>query len=293
MTDNTDTRSPEEIERDIRATQRDMSRTVEQIEGELTGRNLLNSLLDKADANGVDARYLLDAARRNPLALGMIAAGGLWLVSDADARPSALKMPLGGGSGSGGSGGNYPDPQQDSWHPGHRSYVEHMARCERRPDEDDQSYRRRRDQSRADYFMLEQGHDEDETSFRQRLDAATEKLREERDHALESARHIAEQSREQAKRAVSKAEGFYFENPLISGLAAAFVGAMAGSALPATRTEEEYVGRVGEDVLDAAKSQLRQTGEEARHKKDELIDRLDNNLGTSSGHDRSGNAQAF
>lgn len=95
MTTTTDNRSSEEIERDIRATQKDMHRTVEQIEGELTGRNMLNSLLDKADENGVDTRYLIDAARRNPLALGMIAVGGLWLVSDADARPSAMKPSLG------------------------------------------------------------------------------------------------------------------------------------------------------------------------------------------------------
>jgi ElaB/YqjD/DUF883 family membrane-anchored ribosome-binding protein len=283
MTDNTDHRSPDEIERDIRATQEDMSRTVEQIEGELSGRNILNSLLDKADENGIDARYLIDAARRNPLALGMIAAGGLWLVSDADARPSAIKMPLGGGR----SGGKYPDSRHDSWHPEHRSYVEHMASCERQPGEDDQSYRSRRDLSRANYFMIEQGHDEDETSFRKRLDEATDKLRERRDHAVESARHMADHTREQAKHAVSKAEGFYSENPLISGLAAAFVGAIAGSALPATRTEEHYVGGMGEDVLDAAKSQLRRTGEEARHKKDEMIDRFDENVGGGSSMNES------
>ena len=29
-----------------------------------------------------------------PLALGMVAIGGLWLVSDADARPSAMKLPI-------------------------------------------------------------------------------------------------------------------------------------------------------------------------------------------------------
>jgi ElaB/YqjD/DUF883 family membrane-anchored ribosome-binding protein len=281
MTDNTDNRSPDEIERDIRSTQEDMSRTVEQIEGELTGRNILNSLLEKADENGVDARYLIDAARRNPMALGMIAIGGLWLVSDADARPSALKMPFSG------SDGKHPDRGYDGWHPEHRSYVEHMASCERQPGEDDQSYRSRRDLSRANYFMIEQGHDEDETSFRKRLDEATDKLRERRDHAVESARHIADQTREQAKHAVSKAEGFYSENPLISGLAAAFVGAIAGSALPATRTEEHYVGEMGEDVLDAATSQLRRTGEEARHQKDEFIDRLDENVSGDSSMNES------
>ena len=58
---------PAKIERDIRRTQDDMSRTVDKIGDQLTPRNLLNGLLDKADENGIDARYLVDGARRNPL----------------------------------------------------------------------------------------------------------------------------------------------------------------------------------------------------------------------------------
>ena len=86
MTDTTDTRDPATIERDIRRTQDDMSRTVEKIGDQLTPRNILNALLDKADQNDVDARMLLDGARRNPIALGLLAAGAIWLVSDKDAK---------------------------------------------------------------------------------------------------------------------------------------------------------------------------------------------------------------
>ncbi|MEQ5789159.1 hypothetical protein J3454_14805 [Erythrobacter sp. NFXS35] len=299
MTTKTDNRSSDEIERDIRATQQDMHRTVEQIEGELTGRNMLNSLLDKADENGVDTRYLIDAARRNPLALGMIAVGGLWLVSDADARPSAIKPSFGG------SGSNDSDHEYDTggWHPEHRTYVEHMARCERQANEDDQSYRRRRDQSRASYFMIEQGHDEDESGFRKRLDEATEKLRRRRDEAAEKlherrhnagerARDLTHQSRDRAKQAAGSAQDFYYDNPLISGLAAAFVGAVAGSALPTTRTEEDYVGGLGEQALDTAQAKAKQTGEHARHKKDEMIDKADRKMAETGDHNRqSGTSQ--
>jgi len=120
MTDTTDQRSPDEIERDIRTTQEEMSRTVQQIEGELTPRKIVDALLDKAGQEGVDSRFLIDATRRNPLALGMIAIGGLWLVSDADARPSALKLPMGRSS------GKDDHAADNDWHPEHRSYVEHM-----------------------------------------------------------------------------------------------------------------------------------------------------------------------
>lgn len=288
MDDNsTDTRTPDEIERDIRATQADMSRTADQLGQELTPRNLFNSLLDKAEESGVDAHYLLDAARRNPLALGMIAIGGLWLVSDADARPSALKPSGMRRSGSGRSDG---DVGSDGWHGEHRAYVEHMARCERRPDEDDLAYRRRRDAFRADYFLIEQRHDEDETSHRKRLDEATEKLRQSREQAAERVRNAASRTRdgardalsrtrEGARGAASRAQGAYFENPLLSGLAAAFVGAIAGSALPATRTEEEYLGSFGERAIDTARDKARQAGEQARQKKDEMVDQVEDHMG--------------
>lgn len=283
MTDNADTRSPQEIERDIRNTQRDMSQTAQQLEGELSARNIFNSLLDKADDSGVDARYLMDAARRNPLALGMIAAGGLWLVSDADARPSALKLSAGR------SGGTDSDAQDTSgWHPEHRALLEHMSRCERQPDEDDQAYRRRRDHSRASYFMLEQGHDEDEGPFRKRLDEATDKLRERRDRASERLHDMADRSRESTREAAAKAQDFYFDSPLLSGLAAAFVGAMAGSALPATRTEEHYVGGMGEQAIDTARGQMHKAGDKARQSKDDMIDKVDRKVGGSSGQDQQG-----
>lgn len=269
MTDFNDQRSPDEIERDIRATQQDMSDTVDQIQSEFTGRNLLNSLLDKADESGVDTRYLIDAARRNPLALGMIALGGIWLVSDADARPSALKMS------SRQSGSHDDDQESGDWHPEHRAYTQHMERCEQRSDEDDLSYQRRRNHSRANYFMLERGHDEDEHSFRQRLDDATEKLRDRRNKASESVRSFGSQSRERAQHTASKAQGLYYDNPLVSGLAAAFVGAIAGSALPSSRVEDRYLGAVGETALDTAKTGLHKAGDEARRQKDQALDKVD------------------
>lgn len=282
MTDHTtttDNRSPEEIERDIRATQAEMSRTARQIGNELTPRNIIDALLDKAGQSGVDSDYLIDGARRNPIALGMIAIGGLWLVSDADARPKALGLDKLRSSSRGKDSDTFSSSSYEGWHPEHRSYVEHMSRCERQPDEDDMAYRRRRDHSRASYFMLEQGHDEDESAFRKRLDEATESLRQRRERMSESAHHLADSTRDRSRRMVDDARGFYADSPLLSGLAAAFVGAVAGSALPATRTEENYVGALGEQAIDAAGSKARQAGEQVRHRKDEMLDRVDDQIG--------------
>ena len=315
-----DTRNPDEIERDIRATQRDMSATVNKLEEQLTPRNIMNTLLDKSDENGIDGRYLLDQARRNPIALGMIAVGGLWLVSDSDARMTSVKSGFGLRSGSKNkSRSNRYHPDEDF----HAGYVEHMRLCEHRADEDWEAWRRRRDQHRASYLMVEPRHDEDEHSFRKRLDEATESMRQRRDSAAEQARNFATKTYEGAANAAhqtydgagrlahdayeggqqlaSKARRAYSENPMIGGLAAALVGAVAGSLLPVTRTEEEQFGRMGADTLDMAKDKARQAGNQAKDvahnaaehaldKKDELVDKADQQMregGQSSGSGQS------
>ncbi len=298
MTDTTttiDQRSPEEIERDIRATQEDMSRTVEQIGGELNARNVLNSLLDKAEDGGIDARFFLDTARRNPLALGMITIGGLWLVSDADARPSALGIKR-RSSDKGKSAvdytNDYSDYNSDAWHPEHRRYVDHMSSYQPEAGEDDESYRRRRDLARANYFMIEQGHDEDHGAFRQRLDSATETARNSWSKAGKSASRMAESTRNRTQSAVSDVQEFYGDNPLLIGLAAAFVGAVAGAMLPATRTEEAYVGGLGEQALGAANAQVKKVGQMARQKKDDMLGQVDEKVGASSEGQQAGGMDA-
>ena len=122
MTDPT-TEDPAAIEQDIRRTQEDMSRTVDRIGDQLNFRNLFNALLDKADENDVDARMLVDGARRNPIALGLIAAGAIWLVSDKDSKFPTLKS----------DGSRKPWKSHDKdldIH--HRDYVSHMASVEMR-----------------------------------------------------------------------------------------------------------------------------------------------------------------
>ena len=82
MNQNHDTTAddPAAIEQNIRRTQDEMSKTVDKLGNQLSAKNLFNAMLDKADENGVDAQYLVEGARRNPMALGLIAAGAIWLV---------------------------------------------------------------------------------------------------------------------------------------------------------------------------------------------------------------------
>src|SRR5215213_6694760 len=186
MNDDTTHEDPAAIERDIRRTQDDMSRTVDRLGDQLTMKNLFNALLDKADENGVDAQYLIDGARRNPIALGLIAAGAIWLVSDKDSKfpslPSRGKKPEAATK-------DALDLYGHDVH--HRDYVTHMSALEVREGEDELSYQRRRDLHRANFLMCERNPGEDDHSFRQRLNEMTDKFREKRSAWSDSASQTA------------------------------------------------------------------------------------------------------
>jgi hypothetical protein len=266
MNETTDTRDPADIERDIRRTQDEMSRTVDRIGDQLTPRNLLNALLDKAETNNIDARTLLDGARRNPVALAMIAGGAIWLVSDSDAKLPALQR--GASSRPKGGGDQH-----------HRDYVAHMERIEWRDGEDARAYQRRRDIARANFLMCERRHDEDETSFRQRLDDLTETFREKRqawaDQGSRAFRSAGGTAGATARSAASGAQDLFTSNPLIGGLAAAAVGAILGTVVPISEVEEQKLGDLGEKARDLASEQKNKLTETAREKKDELVEKVE------------------
>lgn len=270
MTDTTTTEDPAAIEQDIRRTQEDMSRTVDRIGDQLNFRNLFNALLDKADENDVDARMLVDGARRNPIALGLIAAGAIWLVSDKDSRFPTLK--------SDGSRKPWKSQEEGDLDVHHRDYVSHMSSIEMREGEDPLVYQRRRDMARANFFMLERDHDEDDRSFRQRLDQMSKKFRERRRAWSDSASQSSRVTREKGRRALHGAQDLYDGNPLIGGIIAAAAGAALGSSLPISRQEQEKLGSVGARARDLAEEQKERLTSQAREKKDELLQKADEKL---------------
>jgi hypothetical protein len=271
MTDAT-TEDPAAIEREIRRTQDNMSRTVEKIGDQLSIKNLVNSLLDKADENNVDARMVLDGARRNPIALGLIAAGAIWLVSDKNSKiPSFSSKSDDADSGA-----------ADGTDKHHRDYVSHMSTVEQRADEDAASYQRRRDTARSNFLMVERDHDEDDSSFRQRLNGMTDKFRERREAWADSAQQAQTATKQtaqaavgQAKEAVGKLQTLYTGNPLVGGILAAAIGAAFGSALPITDQEQDKLGSLGDKARDIVGEQTDQVAAQVREKKDVLLEKAD------------------
>lgn len=278
---------PATIEREIRRTQENMSSTVDKIGDQLSIKNVFNALLDKADESNVDARMLLDGARRNPVALGLIAAGAIWLVSDKNATfPNMPSL--------GSKTPKAPAKSQSNFDSSHSDYISHMSAIERGTDEDDAMYQRRRDTARANFFMLERGHEEDETSFRQRLDTMShnfsEKFSQKRRAWANTSTDLQDAAKHKAQVAVHKTQDLYSENPLIGGILAAAVGAAFGSALPSTQQEKNNLGSLGQKARDVVGRQTDQVGSMVREKKDELLEKADASLRKENSDDSTSNA---
>ena len=284
MTDTT-TQDPAAIEQEIRRTQDNMSRTVDKIGGQLTLKNVFNSLLDKADENNVDARMLLDGARRNPIALGLIAAGAIWLVSDKNSEIPSFGDKSGKSDGKGTHGLDVH----------HRDYVSHMSSIEQRSDEDAVSYQRRRDTARSNFMMVERGHDEDDSSFRQRLDAMTDSFRQKRQAWADTASQAQDATTQKAKAVAgaaqdlgTKVQDLYIGNPLVGGILAAALGAALGSAAPITDIEQDKLGDLGDKARDVVDQHKDEVTSQLREKKDELLDKADAALKPPTDHGTAG-----
>ena len=262
---------PAAIEREIRRTQENMSSTVDRIGDQLSIKNMFNALLDKADESNIDARMILDGARRNPVALGLIAAGAIWLVSDKDAKiPSMPSL--------GSKTPKTPSNSHDNFSGSHGEYISHMSAIERGTDEDDAAYQRRRDTARSNFFMVERGHEEEESRFRQRLDSMSDKFRDKRRAWADTSTDLQDAAKQKARFAATKTSDLYSMNPLVSGILAAAIGAAFGSALPVTRQEKDSLGSLGQKARDAVSQQNEQLGSIVREKKDELLEKADATL---------------
>lgn len=212
-----------------------------------------------------NARMLLDGARRNPIALGLIATGAIWLISDKDSKIPSL--------GSGSDGSDSDAAYQPDNH--HRDYVSHMSSVEQRPDEDATAYQRRRDTARSNFLMVERDQEEDDSSFRERLNGMTDNFRETRHAWAESSLQA-----QAATQAESSGRGGQGPKPLRGQSASGRHSRRCvwrcfwvGSA--DHRARAGYVGAAGRKGNDLVDEQTKQVTAQVREKKDELLDKAD------------------
>ena len=217
------TEDPAAIEQDIRRTQDEISQTVDRIGDQLTPRNMFNSLLDKADENNVDARMLLDGARRNPVALGLIAIGTIWLISDKDSKIPSLKSRK---PGSGYDKGDQADYGSSSSFEASEGDAQQLG---------------------YDGSSSGQANDgQAEHGFRERLGSMTDSFRQKRQSWSRSSSKAGSAAVDKLSSVPGRTTELLRNNPMIGGIVAAAAGAALGSALPITRQEQDKLGGVSD-----------------------------------------------
>lgn len=254
-----DNNDPAAIEDEIRKTQDNMSSTIDKIAEQLTPKKLFNALLDKADQNNVDARMVFDTARRNPIALGLISIGAIWLISEKDSKIPSFGSKSSTGTSSGSQGRSYDD------------YTKYMSSVQRGDDEGDEDYLGRHDEARSQFFGTERSESEDAKGFRARLDAMTNSLKDTGRRWSTNTGKLGTATKDRAFAAKDKASEYYDANPLIGGLIAAAGGAALAAALPVTRTEREKLAPLGDKARSMVGEQTGKLSEQVREKKDQLV----------------------
>ena len=255
------TEDPANIEIEIERTQNSISRTIDKIGDQLSIKNLFSNISDKIGVNKMDMQILIEKARQNPVGLGLIAGGVIWLISDKGSAFSSLMPRVSN------------DNQSSEDDPHHRGYISHMWGIKQGDEEDIAQYQRRRDTARADFFMIERNIGEDETTFRQRLDSAADKFRDKRRALADGAQKIQHEVSQTARAAVVRSQKTYMDNPAIGGLVSAALGAVLGAVLPLTKPEEDRMGPLGEHVRDLVDEHASDMVDQVKEKKDQMVGR--------------------
>jgi hypothetical protein len=85
VTDTTNRPDPDKIEKDVRRTQDEIGRTVDQLEEKLTPKEVTRSVLGE---DGADiAEEALEVTRTNPIPVALIAIGIIWLIATSRSGP--------------------------------------------------------------------------------------------------------------------------------------------------------------------------------------------------------------
>lgn len=88
-TTTTNRNDPDAIERDVRRTQDEIGRTVDQLEEKLTPEEMTRSVL--GDDGTEVAREALEVTRANPIPVALIAIGVIWLIASSNS-PAVRRM---------------------------------------------------------------------------------------------------------------------------------------------------------------------------------------------------------
>ena len=284
----TDRRTPDEIEHELERNRAELQSTIRSLESTFTPDTLFRSLTDNLGRHGSDfGKSTMEAARANPLALGVTAVGLGWLmfgkgpsadrIADSATRASAKVSAKGeddprygnptdasftpprgpvpaGEVGPPSQGLSASQKAKAKWyrtenylHHGAQTASDHAGAAK---DGAARAGARVRDRSKEIAAQLSEGTERMNAEARERVIAARERAI----LAGESLRRAGGHVNRRARDGADKAVDFFEENPLIVGALALAAGALTASALPRTKFEDEHFGEYSDRLYDEAEA---------------------------------------
>lgn len=221
----TDDQSTRAIRRDIQRTERDMSETIDEIEHRLSPAHLKQQAKDSIRRTSVrTSQGLMGKVKSNPIGAAMIGVGVWMLMRDHN------------------DGGEYDSMyERDAYARNYQAYGYGYSN---------------RGRTSGMHDRLEHASDAMDTV----KDRASELVGDAGERADEFRRMAARR----AQMARYDAQDFLTESPLLAGLAAAAVGAILGSLIPATEREQELMGSTRDRLADRAKDLAREGVDRAK-----------------------------
>lgn len=249
-----DPNNPDQIEREIEKDREALRRTLDDLQGELSLDGLSRRLTGSVRKNGAEwAEAATDAARANPIALGLTGIGLAWMIFGRGHDPVHSL-----GKSSNNRSNRYEpattpiaNPRPPFSRPGWASDDKHMAG--RNMDASSS----RSFGSGTEHGMIDTAKDK-ALHLRDRLSEGTEDMSEEARRRIEMARQKALDASDaisrQMARTNQKIARNYDNEPLLFGALALLGGAALGAMLPGTRREDELLGDYREQLFDEAEA---------------------------------------
>lgn len=233
----TETRTTDEIEREIERERHDLSETIGTLQDRFSAENVVRAIGDEFREHGSEIGHSVSrSVKENPIALALTGIGLAWMIfGDNNARRNGASV----ASRSDPTSAPPPAP---------------VPAAAPRPDwlssvQDVES--ERGEATRSDGAVSDRAN-----RVRARLSAGTENLSEDARGRVVAARERAYRAsvsaNRQARRGAATAQDFYYDQPLVMGALALAVGTAIGGSLPRSEMEDAAFGQQSDDLIDQA-----------------------------------------
>jgi hypothetical protein len=238
MRNQDDNRRPEEIEDDIERTRAEVSSTIDAIQDKLTPGQLMDQAVAYLRTSGPAdfGANLGNTVRDNPVPVALIGVGIAWLMMS--------------GPRSGASARDARRTRSDrGWYEGDAGLDQEL------------------DGAGAYGVDVAYGDDDSEGAM-QRARETVEDYRHRMASAAGGARSrmagMGQRSQQQYYRTRDSVSHMLDEQPLVLGAIGVAIGATLGAALPSTRQENQWMGRTRDDLVEGARSTVREQAESVK-----------------------------